>query len=465
MTSRDNKAPWRNRISRSGTLQVAEALANPFNFRTHPPYQRDALSASLENVGWVQQVVVNERSGHLIDGHLRLSLAEQKGESELPCLFVDLSNEEERLILASLDPIAAMASAERDKLSELLASIDSEDEAVRTLLERIAREEHLELPVTGGLVDPDSVPEPPAEPASRAGDLWLLGEHRLLCGDSTCDVDVRRLMAGKRASLTATDPPYLVDYDGGNHPQTWANGGKQPGAPADSGTKHWDAYYDHDQAVGFYREFIAVALAEALTQRPIVYQWFGMMRVDVVLDAWHQNGLLPHQVLIWRKSRSVLTRCDFMWDYEPCMYGWVAGERPEAALRPPANATAVWEVPSAIEDDPGSIHPTMKPVELFRRPILYHTKPGELIYEPFSGSGTALIAAEMTSRRCHAIELSPAFVDVAVERWQRFSGQEALLDGDGRRFAEVAAERCGAGVCGSTSASERPSPAAHTKGA
>ena len=459
MTSRDNKAPWRNRISRSGTLQVAEALANPCNFRTHPPYQRDALSASLENVGWVQQVVVNERSGHLIDGHLRLSLAEQKGESELPCLFVDLSNEEERLILASLDPIAAMASAERDKLSELLASIDSEDEAVRTLLERIAREEHLELPVTGGLVDPDSVPEPPAEPASRAGDLWLLGEHRLMCGDSTDSASVTLLMNGERASLMFTDPPYLVDYEGGNHPDSDANKG------ATTKDKHWDAYLEHADAVDFYRDFLAPALEIALTPDAPVYQCFGIQRSEVIWSAWKQVGLLAHQVIIWRKSRPVLTYSWFLWDYEPIMCGWVEGNKPKCP--PPASTRATWEIDSTEgnEDGLGSVHPTIKPVELLRQPIEWHTKRGGLLYEPFSGSGTALVAAEQTGRRCYAMELSPAFVDVAVERWQRFSGQEALLDGDGRRFAEVAAERCGAGVCGSASASECPSPAAHTKGA
>ena len=153
-----------------------------------------------------------------------------------------------------------------------------------------------------------------------------------------------------------------------------------------------------------------------------------MMRVDIVLEAWRANGLLAHQVLIWKKSRSVLTRCDFMWNYEPCLYGWIEGKRPIAELRPPADAAAVWEVASAIEDAPGSIHPTMKPVELVRRPIEWHTTPSGLIYEPFSGSGTALIAAEMTARRCCAMELSPAFVDCAVTRWQNFTGKTAVLE-------------------------------------
>jgi DNA modification methylase len=143
-------------------------------------------------------------------------------------------------------------------------------------------------------------------------------------------------------------------------------------------------------------------------------------------------------VLIWKKTRAVLTYSHFMWDFEPMMYGWIESQPPER--KPPADARAVWEIDSRIEDGPQD-HPTCKPVELIRRPILYHTKPGELIYEPFSGSGTALIAAEATGRACCALEQAPAFVDVAVERWQRFSGQQATLAGDGRTFEQVAAER------------------------
>ncbi len=281
------------------------------------------------------------------------------------------------------------------------------------------------LEPVGGLTDPDDVPEPPEEPISKLGDLWVLGTHRLLCGDSTQAADVTRLMAGERASLMPTDPPYLVGYDGGNHPQSYDTQGARR-AEGES-TKHWDDYTDHESAVGFYRDYLACALAHALGERPLIYQWFGMMRMDVVLEAWRANGLLPHQVIIWHKSRPVLARCDFMWDYEPCMYGWIKGQRPEPEVRPPANARAVWDVDQreGIEEGAERNHSTMKPVEVIRRPIEWHTSLGELIYEPFSGSGTALIAAEMTGRRCYAMELSPVFVDVAVTRWQNFTGKVA----------------------------------------
>ena len=193
-------------------------------------------------------------------------------------------------------------------------------------------------------------------------------------------------------------------------------------------TRHWDDYVDHDTSAAFYEDFLHVALECALTDAPLIYQWFAMTRADIVMAAWRACGLLCHQTIIWHKSRAVLGRSDFLYDYEPCMYGWVQGQRPQPERRPPANATAVWEIASTIEDGASGIHPTQKVCELIRRPIEWHTRPSELIFEPFCGSGTALIAAAMTNRRCYALELSPAFVDVAVARWQRFSGQTAVCE-------------------------------------
>jgi DNA modification methylase len=436
------KSPWANRIVGHGEEAPEKLISNPANWRQHPHHQAEALEDVLEQVGLVATVMVNKRSGHLVDGHLRVELALRRGEPTIPVTYIDLDEEEERIILACLDPIGAMACADRDKLAELLAGIESQDLA--GLLDAVARANRIALDLGGdGLTDQDEVPEPPAVPVSRPGDLWQLEEHRLLCGDSTSQDDVRRLMDGKRAVLMATDPPYLVDYDGGNHPQTWGKDGSA--IRAEEKTKHWDAYQDHEHAVGFYSDFLKLALEYALIEAPPIYQWFGMMRIAVVLEAWKVNGLLAHQVIIWHKSRPVLARCDFMWDYEPCLYGWPAGKRPEPELRPPANATAVWDVDQreGVEEDLGSVHPTIKPVELIRRPILWHAKPGEIIYEPFSGSGTAIIAAEMTGRHCYAIELSPAFVDVAITRWQSYSGEQARLEGDGRSFGEIAVERTG----------------------
>ena len=270
--------------------------------------------------------------------------------------------------------------------------------------------------------DPDAVPDPPAEPISKLGDLWLLGEHRLLCGDSLQAESVRWVMNGERAFLMATDPPYLVDYQGGNHPQSWAN-------KPEVKDKHWDSYIDPDAATGFFSSFIAAALAEALCDRPVVYQWHGARRQALVEAAWKQNGLLAHQQIIWVKARAVLGRSDFMWQHEPCLYGWIEGRRPPVGRRPPSNSRSVWEIDQKGESD--GIHPTQKPVATLTGPLRWHTKPGEVCFEPFSGSGTCIIAAEMTARRCFALELSPVFVDVACRRFQQFTDVLPVLESTG----------------------------------
>lgn len=419
-------------------------IAYARNARHCPESAIAKVAASLKEFGFRQPIVVDDE-GVIIAGHTRLLAAQRLGLTEVPVHVAVGLTPEQAKAYRLMDNRSAQETSWDDELLALelqelggldvdLALTGFDDEELAALLFEAT---------TGGESDEDEAPAVPEVATSEAGDIWLLGAHRLMCGDSTNTADVALLMNGERAALMATDPPYLVDYDGGNHPQTWANGGKAPGAPADSGTKHWDAYTDHESAVTFYSDFLTSALEEALTPEPFVYQWFGMMKVDIVLEAWRAVGLLPHQVLIWKKSRHVLTRCDYMWDYEPFMYGWRQGQRPDSSLRPPANATCVWEVESKIDDGASGIHPTMKPVELIRRPIGYHTKHGAVIYEPFSGSGTAIIAAESTGRRCHAMELSPVFVDAAVARWQAYTGKEATLGGDGRTFVKVGEERRG----------------------
>jgi DNA modification methylase len=397
------------------------------NPRVAPEAAIAKVAASLAEYGWRQPIVVDAQ-GVIVAGHTRLLGAKRLGLDQVPVhVATDLTPQQVKAYRLADNRTAEETSWDLELLPLEIAELAdlgydlgvlgfSPDELVK-----------LGFTATEGLVDPDEVPEVPAEPATKAGELIILGNHRLLCGDATDPSVVKRLMAGERTGLMATDPPYLVDYDGGNHPQTWGNGGKQAGR--DVATRHWDNYTDQASAVDFYQRFLASALEEALGKRPIIYQWFAMMRCEVVLAAWRANGLLPHEVIIWHKSRSVLGRSDFAYNYEPCLYGWIQGQRPATELRPPAEASAVWEVASAIEDGAAGIHPTQKPVELIRRPIAWHTAPGEFIYEPFAGSGTALIAAEMTGRRCYALELSPAFCDVIVTRWENFTGHKAVRHG------------------------------------
>jgi len=395
------------------------------NPRIVPPAAVTKLAASIREFGFKGPIIV-DRDGVVIAGHTRLLAAKQVGLGRLPVIVADdLTSEQAKAFRLADNRLAQETSWDDDLLADELAGLLELNVDLGPLgFDESELAKLLEEP-SGGLTDPDEVPAA-ATPRAQRGELYRCGAHRLLCGDATDRDDVERLMDGRRAALMATDPPYLCNYDGGNHPQSWDRH-RHRIAPAEK-TKHWDAYRDQEAAVEFYRAFLHTACEGAVAEAAPIYQSFAVMRSEIVWAAWRAVGLHPHQVLIWAKSRAVLTRADYLWDYEPILYGWRSGQRPLSARRPPADAHAVWQIDSTIEDGAAGIHPTQKPVELVRRPILYHTRPSELIYEPFAGSGTALIAAEMTGRACAAIELSPAFVDVAVARWEAFTGKRAVCE-------------------------------------
>ncbi len=207
-------APWRSRIVGTGEEAPDQLLANPANWRLHPKAQQDALAGALDEVGWVAQVMVNRTTGHVVDGHARVALALTRGEPTVPVLYVDLDPDEEALVLATLDPIGAMAGRDDEKLRDLLAGITVDDAGLLALLGDLAGNDP-----KAGLTDPDDVPETPEEPYVKPGELYVLGDHRLLCGDSTKAEDVARLLDGAAPTLLATDPPYGVQLD-----QTWRDG-------------------------------------------------------------------------------------------------------------------------------------------------------------------------------------------------------------------------------------------------
>ncbi len=400
--------------------EVGRPIPYARNARVCPESAIAKVATSIREYGFRQPIVVDVE-GVVIAGHTRLLAAKQLGLQKVPVhVATDLSPAQVKAYRLSDNRSAEETSWDLELLPlelEGLASLEYDLDLLGFEKNELSM---LMMTVKEGLSGPDEVPDPPPEPITRPGDLWQMGPHRLLCGDSTDPECVKRLVNGQRANLMATDPPYLVDYDGGHHPATVGNGGKAGKAYE----KEWDAYKDPAHSTEFYAAFLQAAIAEALTDSPAIYQFFAITRVECVLAAWRAVGLLPHQTLIWKKSRAVLTYSDYLWDYEPFLYGWIEGRRPER--RPPADARCVWEVESKSEDSPGAVHPTIKPVELIRRQVIYHTSPGDLIYEPFCGSGTALVAAEQTGRVCHAMEQSPVFCDVAVARWEAFSGEKAV---------------------------------------
>lgn len=406
------------------------------------PKAHVSLAESYKRYGFVEPIVVDERTGMLAAGHgRREELINQKAAGQNPPDGIVVKDGK------WLVPVGRGWSSKTDQEAEeyLVASNalgpaggwnDLLDGIIKGALDRNVP--LLELGVSKSIIDsilaqqsrdqdPDApAPPTPVNPISKTGDLWILGNHRILCGDSTSEEDVKRLMNGKRAVICSTDPPYLVDYTGEDHPQSYDR--EKTGR---SNNKNWDSYKDPESSVEFFAKFIKLALEHALIESPAIYQWHAARRQKMVEEAWIQCGLLFHQQIIWVKDQPVLTRSDFMWKHEPCLYGWVAGNRPNLRPTPSGDATSVWAISQKGERD--GIHPTQKPVEIFARPITYHTNMGDIVYEPFSGSGSQIIAAEQSRRCCYAMEQAPEFVDVAVKRWQEFTGLKAAKE-DGTPF-------------------------------
>ncbi|MBP7003536.1 ParB N-terminal domain-containing protein [Amaricoccus sp.] len=430
------------------------------NAKTHGADQVAKIAASMAKFGWTNPVLVGS-DGEVIAGHGRILAAAELGLTEAPVIVLDhLTKEERQAYRISDNKLTELGAWDEALLAAELQALAADDfDLSLTGFSDAELDQLLAMDVGGGettegpSVPPVVVPEPPRNPASRTGDLWILGDHRLLCGDSTSAADVRRLMNGERAALFATDPPYLVDYDGSNHPTR-----NKDWSPSYGVT--WD---DSSQGAELYDGFIAAAVSEAIAEDAAWYCWHASRRQAMLEACWEKAGAFVHQQIIWVKDRGVLTRSHYLWKHEPCFMGWVRPHRPPKVADETLAST--WVIPSlAGEERPD--HPTPKPLDCFAIPMRQHVARGGICYEPFSGSGSQIMAGEATGRRAFAMEISPAYVDVAVERWQAETGRDAVLDGDGRGFAAVKAERLGADASeGDSEATAEAKPARRRKSA
>jgi DNA modification methylase len=410
-------------------MPLAKLKGNPKNPKDHDV---GLINQSLTRFGYAEAILLDERTQMIVAGHGRVdTLRAMKKDKQKPPAGV-LEKDGDWLVL-----VQRGWSSKNDKEAGayLIASNSTaeeggwNEEAQTDLLRWLAKQGEEALLGTGydqhdverfiRFNSPLSADEPAEVPEGdkvwvKTGDLFELGEHRLLCGDSTSEKDVIRLMNGERAVLMATDPPYLVDYDAKGHPEA-------KGKRSETKDKRWDAYIDPETGAQFYKDFIRVAIEHALIKNPAIYQWHADKRRKLVDEGWAANGLLMHQTIVWVKSRPILTRGDFMWQHEPAFYGWIEGKRPSQLPPVSGEATTVWNIAGEQE----GIHPTQKPVEIFGRPVQYHTLPGQICFEPFSGSGSHIIACEVAKRRCFAIDQAPQFVQAAIERWEKFSGGKA----------------------------------------
>ena len=419
MTVRQTEAPtvglptvFRNRIVGSGYENPEQLLANPQNWRIHPKHQQDALEAILDEVGFVTRVLVNKQTGFVVDGHLRVALGISRGETAIPVDYLDLSEQEEALVLATFDSISAMAGMDKDKLKALLATAQPKTDNAKAVLEKLAKDNGIagETSVADAEAQVDKADELREKWGTATGQLWTIpskngkGEHRLLCGDSTNAEDVARVMDGEKAQLVVTDPPYGVDYgdknaflnstDGGNRIETAIVG--------DYGTKAdiqetWKSAFKN--------------MSDVMGAGAAVYCFMpqGGDQMMMMMMMMTGAGIEPRHEIIWLKNNHVLGRSDYQYKHEPILYAWKEGGHKFYG----GFQTSIIE---CDRPQKSGLHPTTKPVELICKLIVNSSLQTEYVYEPFNGSGTTLVACESTGRFGRGIEIDPRYVAVTLQR-------------------------------------------------
>ena len=386
------------------------------NSRTHSEDQIRQIVASINEFGFTNPVLVDGKNG-IIAGHGRVLAAKAMGMAKVPTIeLAGLSEAQKRAYVIADNKLALNAGWDDGVLAEELKALGEDgfdleltgfdgDELSGLLADK-----------TEGLTDPDDVPDTPEIPVTVKGDLWICGNHRLLCGDSTVETDVAAVLAGVKPHLMVTDPPYGVEYDAS-------------AARAVSTDSARGKVLNDDRAD--WRE------AWALFPGSIAYVWHADLRAREVVESLEASGFSMRAQIIWDKQRLVISRGHYHFQHEPCWYAVRKGCA--ANWNGDRKQSTVWAIPKPRKSETG--HSTQKPVECMRRPIVNNSSPGQAVYEPFCGSGTTMIAAEMEGRHAYCIELAENYCDVIVKRWQDFTGEQATLDGDGRTFAEIAADR------------------------
>ena len=433
---------------------AASLVPNPRNPNRHPKRQIELLAKIIETQGWRQPVTVSNRSGFIVRGHGRLEAALLIG-CKVPVERQDYESEaEEWADLVADNRIAELASIDNDELAKLLSDLDGLDidmeltgysgKALDNLLADIRTHE-----VTDDGFDPASAAASIKEPTSKRGDIWILGRHRLMCGDTTIEGDVAKLMDGRRAAMVFTDPPYNVDYLGGS-------------------AKRLKIKNDNMTAEAF-KAFLTEAfrnLHQSAEEGAAIYICHADSAGNEFREAMAASGWSMKQCLIWVKNQFTLGRQDYQWQHEPILYGWrtdgthrffggrkqsTVMEDSPVVIQEQEDATLICvtigteqivirakdaEVISKADDSVMSIwrfekpvksgeHPTMKPIPLCARAIQNSSTEGEIVLDGFGGSGSTLIAAEQTGRICYMMECDPVYADVIVKRWEEFTGQKA----------------------------------------
>lgn len=413
--------PFNSRITRHGDERVEDLLYNPLNFRIHPGRQQSALSGSIDTIGFIRSVLINERTGRLLDGHLRALIAARSGVEWIPAEYVYLTEEEEALALASLDPIAEMATADKDKLAELLSRIDLDaDPRIEDMIAEISKMEGLSFTRPG-----EEIPAPEAKLTrgeelrdawkTEAGQLWELGSHKLIIGDVLDPRVLPTLLGGERPDLLFTDPPYNVAYTGNFI---------YSGHVVDPRSMLWGDGIENDALSDDFPVWLS----------KVFFTLDGYLSEGAPLYICHPNGsnlrhftaAFPFDIwhfqtdIVWDKGSIIVHRWDYKPRHEGIFYGWKGKNRRWIG---PANESSVWELP---RDHSGDFdHPTEKPPELVQRAIKNHGS--SILLDPFLGSGASLVACERLSVACRGVELSPQYAAITLQRWREMTQRVPIL--------------------------------------
>ena len=405
-------------------VNVSALTAFSGNPRTHSDTQLDQIAASIREFGWTNPILVDAK-GTIIAGHGRLAAATRLGLDQVPVIRLGhLSDAQRKALVIADNQLALNAGWDEVALSNLVRELDVEKFELDLLgfestdLDRYLA--GLEDEAVAAAVEAE-LPEVPVVPTSRAGDLWILGSHRLLCGDATVVTDVERLMDGQLADMAALDPPYNVDY---------ANAAKNKTIAKDRRILN-DALGE-----GFYQFLYDTCVNLLMVTKGACYVCMSSSELHTLQKAFTDAGGKWSTFIIWAKNTFTLGRADYQRQYEPILYGWKQGtDHFWCGARDQGD---VWFVDKPRVND---LHPTMKPVELIERAIRNSSKSRDIVLDLFGGSGTTLIAAERTGRSARLLELDPKYVDVIVERWQNLTGGVAVLDGEDRTYDDLKAAR------------------------
>lgn len=398
-------------------IDISVLIPYARNARTHSDEQIAQIAGSIKEFGFNNPVLIDKDNG-VIAGHGRLAAARKLGLKEVPCIRLEHLTETQRKAYILADNRIALNSGWEAELlnlelSELLdggvnlESLGFDADEIDALLNKIEP--------TEGLTDEDATPEVPEEPITKPGDVWILGKHRLMCGDSTSIQALEALCQNQAVDMWLTDPPYNVAYEG----------------KTKDALKIQNDSMDDEQFRQFLRDSYVAADA-VMKPGAVFYIWHADSEGYNFRGAAQDAGWKVRQCLIWKKQTMVMGRQDYHWKHEPCLYGWKDGAGHLWAADRKQTTILEFDRPSRNAE-----HPTMKPVALFEYQMLNNTKGGDIVLDSFGGSGTTLIAAEKNGRVARLMELDPKYCDVIVKRWQDFTGKQATLEATGQTYSEL----------------------------